>query len=204
MKRILFFVVSTLLAVPLGACTNNNLNSENTVSEVELTEREKAILSTTAEQSFIFDFNIDDTYKAVSVWVEKYEFGERVTNNKVNQISTQIKDEGTIIFTTSKMFNNTHQSLFNIGVSTKGTNGSTSKLETISEDVSGDYSSMWGSNLAKNTPISGEMVLATIIHSKSGGGMSTLSSDFYKDVDGHIEEIKDYDVVYLLISKFKK
>jgi len=33
--------------------------------------------------------------------------------------------------------------------------------------------------------------------------MSSLPNDFYKDVDGHMSELEEYDVVYLLKTEFK-
>lgn len=78
---------------------------------------------------------------------------------------------------------------------------SSSSIETITEDGLEGFSSLWGSNPVKNKPIKGEMVLASICYSKKKT-MSSLSSDFYKDVEGHINEIKDYDIVYLLKIKF--
>jgi len=34
--------------------------------------------------------------------------------------------------------------------------------------------------------------------------MNSLTDDFYRDVNKHIREIKDYNVVYLLRAKFIK
>ncbi|QUW23614.1 hypothetical protein JSQ81_08980 [Sporosarcina sp. Marseille-Q4063] len=75
MKR--FFIIVALLVFVLSACVTNNAKS-NTISAVGLTERENAILSTTSDISFVFDFNTDSEYKEVSVWIEKYELGKLV------------------------------------------------------------------------------------------------------------------------------
>ena len=40
------------------------------LSVPELTAREKAILENSSEHSFLIDFNVDDTYKEMSVWVK--------------------------------------------------------------------------------------------------------------------------------------
>ena len=47
-----------------------------------------------------------------------------------------------------------------------------------------------------------KMVLASICYSNSNKEISTISTDFYSDVDSHINELKNYDVIYLLRSEF--
>ena len=89
-RRVLFFAMLTMLVFTLVACDDGNSNLKiNTVSDAKLTEREEVILLSTADKSFVFDFNVDDNYKDVAVWVEKYELGKLV--GEVNHISTQIK-----------------------------------------------------------------------------------------------------------------
>ena len=178
---------------------NNNAKS-NTISAAELTERENAILSTTSDKSFVFDFNIDSEYKVVSVWVEKYEFGELV-DDKISSITTQVEGNGSIIFATSKVDDSQKQHTFNIGISGNGSMGSISSFDTNSYDLDA-MSSVWGNFQEENNSIEGEVVLASICYS-SDGRMSSLTTDFYKDVDGHMNELEDYDVVYLLKAEFK-
>jgi len=48
------------------------------------------------------------------------------------------------------------------------------------------------------------MVFSSICISKPGAEvMSSLSTEFYQDVDKHIDKLKDYDTVYLLRGEFK-
>ena len=91
MMRVLFFAMLTSLVLSLVACDDSNSNLKiNTVSDAKLTEREKVILSSMADKSFVFDFKVDDKYEEVAVWVEKYESGNLV--GEVNCISTEIKN----------------------------------------------------------------------------------------------------------------
>lgn len=199
MRRLLYSVMLTLLMLALVACDEGNSNLKiNTVSDAKLTEREKIILSSTADQSFVFDFNADDKYKDVAVWVEKYESGNLV--GEVNRISTEIKNKGTIIFTTSKTTEESNQALFTISINSDGSTGTGWSPETITKE---DLGIVWGSNPLDNISIMDKMVLASICYSKSEEGISTLSTDFYSDVDSHMNELKNYDVVYLLRSEFK-
>ncbi|WP_338749564.1 hypothetical protein [Bacillus sp. FJAT-52991] len=199
MRKILFFTILTLLVFSLIACDNGNTNLKaNTISETKLTEREQAILTTTANQSFIFDFNVDDKYKNVDLWVEKYESGKLV--GKVNDISTEIKNKGTIIFTTSNTIEESNQALFTISVHNDGSTAAGSNQETVPKDY---LSIVSGSNPLDNASITDQMILASICYSSSEDEVSTLSSDFYRDADKHMDELKDYEVVYLLRSEFK-
>jgi len=196
MKRTLFITWLSVMAISLGACANDNSKSGITVTQAKLTEREKAILTNATDKSFVFDFKIDSEYKEVSVWVEKYEFGKMVDDK--SYVSTEIENRGSIIFTTSMA--NADQASFNVSISSDGTTSKVSHIETISEDMS----SLGGSNQEENLPIEGEMVLASLCYASGEDVMSSLTTDFYNDVEGNIDEIKDYDVVYLLKSEFIK
>ncbi|MDW0117204.1 hypothetical protein QTL97_09665 [Sporosarcina thermotolerans] len=195
----LFMIVALLLFL-LSACSNNDSKS-NIISAAELTEREKALLSTISDKSFVFDFNIDSEYKVVSAWIEKYEFGEMV-HNKISPMTTPVEGDGSIIFVTSKVNANQQQPTFNIGVSGNGSTGSISGLDTTSYDLD-SMSSVWGSFQEENKSIEGEVVLASICY-VSDGPMRSLTTDFYNDVDGHMNKLENYDVVYLLKAEFKK
>ena len=198
MKRL--FMIVALLASVLSACVSNNANS-NIISVAELTERENAILSTTSDKSFVFDFNIDSEYKEVSVWVEKYVSGKLV-DDKISEITTQVEENGSIIFATTNTDASRKQYTINIAISGKGSTDSISQFETNSEDLDA-MSSSWNTFQEENYSIEGEGVLASIIYS-SDDHMSSLSTDFYKDADNLMNELEDYDVVYLLKAEFNK
>ena len=121
-------------------------------------------------------------------------------------ITTEIKDNGTIIFV-AKTTDNEKQSIFNISINSDGNTNTSSSLETITEiteDSLEGVSSFWASNPAENNSIMGKMVLASICYSKADGNMRALTTDFFRDIDSSINEIKDYDVMYLLKSEFIK
>lgn len=135
MMRVLFFAMLTSLVLSLVACDDSNSNLKiNTVSDAKLTEREKVILSSTADKSFVFDFKVDDKYKEVAVWVEKYESGNLV--GEVNRISTEIKNKGTIIFTTSHPIEESNQAIFTISINSDGSTGTGWFTETITDELS--------------------------------------------------------------------
>lgn len=199
-----FFLMTALLSVvfALSACGESHLKS-NTIVEAELTDRENAILSMVSNQSFVFDFNIDDEYSEATVWIEKYEFGKRV-DDLIGGNKTQVTENGSIIFTTTNPESTLNQTFFNLGVSSNGSTGSSTVSDIISNNGEEGMHTMWGSINEEMDVTNGELVLASICYSWGDGSMRSLSPDFYKDVESHINEIENYDVVYLLKSKFTK
>ncbi|CAH0192447.1 hypothetical protein [Peribacillus simplex] len=199
MKKIFLSIILPLLSFSLVACKVNDPKSGNYLSVPELTAREKAILENSSEHSFLIDFNVDDTYKEMSVWVEKYEFGKLV-EPEMGRMTTAVKDNGTIIFTTSKTDDDQDQSMFNISIQTDDGTDTATYPETIDKMES----SVWGSPSKFNIANTKKLALASICYSSRDEGIHTLSNGFYNEMDRHMEELKEYDVVYLLRSEFTK
>jgi hypothetical protein len=201
MRRGLFFVILTVLMLSLVACNGEDSKNvkANTISSATLTEREETLLSGTADQSFVFDFNAGDQYKEVAVWVEKYESGKLV--RKLTQMSTEIKNTGTMVFSTAKINEENNQTRFSISVHSNETTTTGTSSETIKDDNLG---MVLGNNPSESISIKNKsIVLASMGYSSSEKGISDLSTDFYSDMGSHIDELKDFDTVYLLRCTFK-
>ncbi|RJS63006.1 hypothetical protein [Priestia filamentosa] len=201
MRRGLFFVILTVLTLSLVACNveDSKKVEANTISNANLTEREEALLSGPADQSFVFDFNAGDQYKEILVWVEKYESGKLV--GKLNSMSTGIKNTGMMVFSTVKVNEENNQSRFSISVHSDDATSTAWSSETMKDD---NFSIVSGSNPLDNISIKNKnMVLASIAYPSSEEGNRTFSTDFYEDIDSHMNELKNYDVVYLLRCTFK-
>ncbi|MFF2753942.1 hypothetical protein ACFVR1_09370 [Psychrobacillus sp. NPDC058041] len=197
MKRISLVISLVLFMICIGAC-NKEIQETNTLAEAKLTDKEKFLLSSTSDKSFVFDYKVDKKYKKVSLWVEKYEFGKLI-EEKLNSIVTEIDNEGTIIFSISPTLVDQKESTFNISVgSESGHSGSSTQqiMPTVLQ-------STWATNPSESVQISDKMVLASICYS-NGQGMSSLSKDFYSKIDNRLNEIKNYDVVYVLRAEFLK
>lgn len=199
MKKILLSIIISLLSFSLAACKADDPKPENTLSVPELSAREKAILENTSEHFFLVDFNVDDTYKKMAVWVEKYEFGKLVAP-EMGRMTTAVKDNGTIIFTTSKTVDGQNLSMFNISIQNDDGTDTATYPETIAEKGS----SVWGSPSKFNINNTKKLALASICYSSRDEGIHTLSNGFFNDMDRHMEELKEYDVVYLVRSEFTK
>lgn len=208
MKKTLMITLVTMLAFTLSACWNNNVKS-NTIVNEELTVREEAILSTTSNHSFVFDFNIESEYKEVAVWIEKYEFGKLI-EERMGYLTTEVMDNGygSVIFTIIESNEIENQTLFNIGISSNGVTDSVTGSTTISDVVSTkdtDGRSGVLGNIREEIEVTNEqMVLASIGFAWDESSMVSFSSGFYKDDERRISELENYEVAYLLKSKFIK
>ncbi|MFD1068209.1 hypothetical protein [Oceanobacillus locisalsi] len=200
MKRF-FRILLIGFSVPALAACSQTESDANTLSVSELTEREDAILSTASDKSFVFDFNIDDAYKEVSVWIEKYEAGKLV-DDRLAHLTTEVKQSGSIVFTLSEDVNENNNS-FHIGVGTEGNLTSIDVPDTDLNDSEG-MASVWGSIPEQAALDNGEVVVANISYSSDENGIRSLTTDFYEDAAGHMHELEQYDVVYLLKAAFSK
>ncbi|TFB21026.1 hypothetical protein E3U55_09375 [Filobacillus milosensis] len=181
----------------LSSCVNNS--KTNTISLVELTDRENAILKTTSDQSFVFDFSVNRDYKEVAVWIEKYELGELV-DGKLNRLKTQIDGNGSIIISNTK--DKEQNPYFNIGIQSDFGIG-TLKGPDINTGEFDQMTSISGNIYESKTLDEGEVVLANICFSDKGF-ISSLTRDFYEDFNSHIDELQQYDVAFLVKAEFSK
>lgn len=199
MKRLFTTLIMVLFLFVLSACNNSN---SNTIYVVELSDRENTILSTTSDKSFVFDFEVDSEYEEASVWIEKYEDGELV-DDRIGKITVGINESGSITFS-NPMINNTEKHhTFNIGIGSNGVIGSKTFNDKGSNDLD-NMSSVWGSFPEEITLNQGELVLANISYSDDEFGMSSLSTTFYENPEGNVDELEEYDITYLFKAEFIK
>lgn len=193
-----FIIFATLLM--LVACENNSdPTKESTIGTADLTKREQAILTTTAGKSFVYDFSVDNDYKNVNIFVERYEFGKRVSENP-NGVTMSLDDEkkGTIIFSANSLVEHEEQLLFRIGVHTDSTSVVGESVETLPDDKEKELMSGWGSNISDKQSITPNMILGSISYKSDGGNFTSFDNEFSEEL------LKEYDVVFLLKVNFIK
>lgn len=115
-------------------------------------------------------------------------------------MTTGIEKNGTIIFTTSKTDDDQKRSMFNVSIQNDDGTDTVTYPETIDEMDS----SVWGSAGNLKITSTNKLALASICYSSGNEGIRSLSTDFYGDMEGHMHELNEYDVVYLLRSEFTK
>ncbi|APC47540.1 hypothetical protein J5S49_09840 [Virgibacillus halodenitrificans] len=202
MKKFIWIFAIFLVLSYLAGCSNEQTSTSIKVNESDLSEREEAILLSTAEQSFIFDFKADPSYKEVELWLDKYEFGKKT--EKVNHLISDIKEKGYLMFAISKDAGEQEMSVFNVGVFSNGGTSDLTNAERIGEKGLKNMSSVWATNPFLSEQVKEEIILSSICYKSGDGSMHSLSEDFYRDVEGNLETIKKYDAVYLLKAKFNK
>ncbi|WOV85678.1 hypothetical protein PGH26_07000 [Sporosarcina jeotgali] len=198
MKKQLFLLIPLIFV--LCGCTEIKGNT-NTISVADVTDREQAILHMNTDHAFMFDYNVSDEYKEATVWVEKYEAG-KLADHPVSSISTSAKTEGTIIFSIQRPIQEFNKTVLNLSIGDKEGSGSVQNIDVQPEDFNkmGAISSTFSGD-AKS--VEDENVLATICYSKENE-MGTITSAFYDEPEAHLDELADYDLVYVLKSHFKK
>lgn len=190
-----FYLMMVGVVFLLAGCIEGSMKT-NSVIQAKLTDRESAILSATSKEHFVYDFNVDDSYKNLTVWVEKYEAGKLV--GEVNRVSSEISKEGTIIFANSNTSESIDPTLLSITIHSDRSSATGWTSEVMNEE---ELSSIWESYpLEDGISIDDELILASISYSSSETGMRTLSEEFYKD--GKIDELANYEVVYVLKCLF--
>ena len=203
MKRVLAFVLLFVALFSLTACEKKDTSKINTISAAQLTEREKLLLVSTSEHYAVFEFNVDKKYNHLAVWIEKYEHGKKVAL-EAGELSSPIENKGTIILSKVRNGNNTpnNKVVFNLSINSNGGMG-TATFDDQIKDAEVSSMSTWQSNEEENIQISDKMVLAGFcLAGQDQKGMSSLTKEFFNDYKNKLDEIKDYDVTYLLKYKF--
>jgi len=183
----------------MSACDSVGNEKSDYISEADLDEREEMILTTVADQSFVFDYN-NTSYEEVSVWIEKYESGEMV-NDELGYMTTDIDEQGSIIFATAIDEEPHEKETFYLGVGDE--NGTSSSTPSDEAALTSENMSIVSGSFTEEIAIDkDETVLASIAYSNDEHGVSSISSDFYENPENNLEELEEYDVVYLFKIAF--
>lgn len=185
----------------------NDEQETNTISLSQLTEREEAILFSVSSNSMVFDFNIDDTYSSATIWIVRYTFGER-DEYDIGQTSMDVSDHGYMTFIPTTYYNveDEDRLFFTISISSGVNSSSHSTSEILEEQgTNSDEGTIWESVGNESIDLTnGEVVLGSLVTSSMEEGLGSLSRDFYASPDENLEEIEDYEQVYLIKAEFSE
>ncbi|GAA0464910.1 hypothetical protein [Alkalibacillus silvisoli] len=189
-KTVLFIIVALLT---LSAC-----NNDNTITSTDLSELENTILTVTSERSSVHEFNINDDYERVEVWVEKYVEGELVSGDS-GGMRAGVQDDGYIIFGT-EIDTDSKEFSYDLGVSSGGSIVSTKGNDLISEEQQTQASS-WASKSSEEIPIDHEheLALAIATFTFSPDENMGMPADILSNFDEHKDQ---FDVAYVLKLEF--
>ncbi|MDI6706090.1 MAG: hypothetical protein QME73_07520 [Bacillota bacterium] len=202
-KKLLSFLTVAVLALSLAACSSNVGKNSNTIYEAQLTDREKMFLSIVNNKYFVFDFNVDENYKWVEIWVDRYEFGEKASVRSKLGTGLAMNEKGMLVITVNDA--DRMKSNWTITVESGGGTSTGRFAEEYIADEDASFSSVSGTRSSKSISIDDyEIVLAGICYKNqnAGSSMGFLTDEFFNDPDRNLREIENYDLVYLVKCKF--
>jgi hypothetical protein len=201
MKKILFTILSCIILLSIVGCknvVNQAPTSKNEISSYELTEEEKNILDLVGkdEDFNIYEYEVDDPFKSISIWLETYHNGELVSNDTSSILSLdERRNKGKIAINVDRDKNYKWEiAIKNANTSTDYSFNTNNKFE-----LDDTYGTFWSSALEPEKIISDqEIILCHYIFDKSDG-VSVFNSSYYLE---NPEALKEYDHTYLLKCKF--
>ncbi|MHB8064823.1 MAG: hypothetical protein ACYDG2_19725 [Ruminiclostridium sp.] len=205
MKKFLLVLATVVFLLSFTSCNTDqsDTKSNNSISETQLTDREKMFLSIGGNEYFIFDFKVDSQYNWVEVWVDRYEFGKKVSIGSKLSAGLSKGKEGMIVTTVNEL-----EKMKQTWTIIVNNDGAKSTIKSSQEYKVVDYSSfskIWGTNTSKIMPVNDkEIILADICYKDQSkdNTMYSLTDKFYSNPEENIKEIENYDLVYLLKCKF--
>lgn len=194
MRRSILIVVLLLTLICLAACQTGN-----SITHVELTEKESMLAYARSDQTFMYDYNVKDDYTSLKVWVEKYENGKKTETIELHRSYNEngIQSKGTIILSTELNEKNDNEATFYSSLFSGG-------IHSYKEFTSILEGSIMCSSLKNKAklPTSGKLGLLCIRGNNEGS--FDIGQDFFTDYSNNLDAIKDDDIAYLYICEFSK
>jgi hypothetical protein len=195
MKKAIFVVLILWLAAILIGCADTNV-----VEIVELTQKEKLLVSALSDQTAVFEYRLDGkTYKWLSMWAQRYEYGEHKETIELHPACEVIKG-GNIILSLFREVEDVSPQMLNIFIMQEGMISSQFNALPDIAAVSEQGRAMQTAKLVE-IPDSGNVVLM-VIHTPGEHGVSPLSESFLTDYENRIDEISAYGIAYVVGCTF--
>lgn len=191
MKKARFIVLIAVLAALLIGCADTNV-----VESVELTAKEKLLVSALSDQTSVFEYRLDGkTYKQLTMWAQRFEYGELKQTIDLNT-ACEVKKGGNIVLSIFREVKNVSPEMLNVFILQDGV--ITSQFNAL-PDLADIGVQGRATQTAKLTeiPESGNVVLM-VIHTPGEDGVSPLSQSFLTDHQSHIDEIAAYKSAYIV------
>ncbi|MGE7924460.1 hypothetical protein ACQKND_14845 [Viridibacillus arvi] len=199
MKQIL--LVACLSVFVLAGCSEkvDKEKSENYIQHLELSKHEKSLIQAVAgdNPTFLYEFKVDEKWKSVKLWVEKYEYGQLKEKEAV-AISVGIEEKGKFVVSFSRLPNGKPNTIVRVSViddnaiySNEGNIKLPQKSSSASENI-----------VSEKVKVEHDMVLAQLIYSKQDQGISIGNWDLYDDPSRLAEKTSMYSAVYFVRCSF--
>lgn len=201
MKKYISILLCVFITISIIGCTSQNVSEDSYANKIyfaELTEDEKNIINLLGVQSDIdiYKYEIDDTFKTISIWIEIYENGELISSG--SRMDSQIDSkEGKIAIIVDKTSN------YKWRISQQDASGSSSCSFETKNDFETNNEFSVGSG-ALNEPVEitpeNEIVIETFLF-EDGNGMAVYDNQYYVE---NPKALKQYDYAYLTKCQFSK
>lgn len=148
----------------------------------------------------MYDYNVEDDYTSLKVWIEKYENGEKTETVELHHSYNEngIQSKGTIILSTE--------------LNEEIDNGATFYSRLFSGGIHScreftgilEGSTQWSSlHSTTKLPTSGKLGLLCIRGNNNEGSFD-IGQDFFTDYSNYRDAIKEDDIAYLFVCEFSK
>ncbi len=201
MKKHFCVLLCLIITLSITGCSKEKPPEDSSTNEIhlaELDENETNIIELLGVQSDIdiFEYQIDDTFKTISIWIEFYKDGE--LQGEMNRMHSRLNsNEGLVAIVVDREAN------YQWKISHKDGNGVFSfSTKTENEfETNGKFSVGRGAlNQPEGIMAEKEIVMGTFLF-EDGNGMSIYGNQHYVDEP---DVLKDYDYVYLVKCQFSK
>jgi hypothetical protein len=203
-KKKLAILSAVLALFVLASCGQSVVVPTNTISPADLTDDQQDIVELLSIPSqneiLLFDFDIDDSYRSIEVWVELYENGEQSDRmamlHTVGHDTVNISGKGRLAI----MIRHDPELNWTLFLSYDGSRSSYS----TSEGYEIDLDPGWG---RASGPMSGsaaiedgkEIVLYSSVYNE--GGLAAYDAQYYQE---HPEVLGGYAFAHLIKARFSK
>ncbi|MBK3496946.1 hypothetical protein JFL43_19200 [Viridibacillus sp. YIM B01967] len=203
MKRLL--LATCLAAVAIAGCseTTEKEISKNSIQHLELTGRESSLIQAIAGSSnnpiFLHEFKVEEKWKSLSIWLEKYEYGQ-LKDKDLARIYVGIKEKGDLVVSFRKTPGESSDTIVKIAVlDDKGSSSTETSIKLPKYD-----SFAWGEVVTDKVELAQDMILAQMIFPDNDESISIGHTDLYNDPVALVEATTDYPAVYFVRCSFSE
>lgn len=201
-KTLSLLLVVILLVASLAACAKKQEETTNTIVPTALTAREQMLVG--SQNIFMYDFETDESYRSVTVTVEAYKNGQKISNaaNLQCTIPSNAEKNGNNCGTIAVMLSADHR--FSAAVCNK--DGSV--ISSFGSDVVEPIEELRETESVEITdrqsiPAGEALTLAYLAYGDTEKTQGTFSKDIFLDPTNHAEQAAAFSRIYLIKCSFR-
>ncbi|WP_087065565.1 hypothetical protein [Intestinibacillus massiliensis] len=201
MKKLVSLLLSVIMIASLAACGEEKETTTNTIVPTALTAREQMLVG--SQDIFMYDFETDSTYKTITVTVEAYKNGEKISNaaNLQCTIPSNAEKGGNNQGSLAVMLSADHR--FSAAVCDKDGSVISAFGSDVVEPVA-ELTKTSSIEIADRQaiPASGDMTLAYLAYGDAEKTQGTFVKNVFLDPASNAEQSAAFDRIYLIKCSF--